>query len=35
VDIDALVNEVVRTANSELAMRRQRRQEDPDGGKWW
>jgi len=35
VDIDALVNEVVRSANSELAMRRQRRQEDPDGGKWW
>ena len=35
VDIEALVSEVVQSVNSELAMRRQRRQEDPDGGNWW
>jgi hypothetical protein len=35
VDIEALVGEVVRSVNNELSVRRQRRQEDPDGGKWW
>ncbi len=35
VDIEALVTEVVQSVNRELALRRERRQEDPDGGNWW
>jgi len=34
-DIESLVTEVVRSVNRELALRRERRQEDPDGGNWW
>ncbi len=35
VDIEALITEVVQSVNRELALRRERRQEDPDGGSWW
>ena len=34
-DIESLVTEVVQSVNRELALRRERRQEDPDGGNWW
>jgi hypothetical protein len=26
---------VVQSVNRELSLRRERRQEDPDGGSWW
>ena len=35
VDIESLITEVVQSVNRELALRRERRQEDPDGGSWW
>lgn len=35
VDIESLVSEVVQQVNRELSLRRERRQEDPDGGSWW
>jgi hypothetical protein len=34
-DIESLVTEVVQSVNRELSLRRERRQEDPDGGNWW
>jgi hypothetical protein len=35
VDIESLITEVVQSVNRELSLRRERRQEDPDGGSWW